>query len=130
MPGTAVVTVSNEKGSMEYSVEFKVKDVDFLDSLTPVKTDGNAIRVDTDFQGNPIQMLGTSYRKGIGMQADSAVTYHLDGKYVKFRTSYGLNDGLMEDSYARGIFQIKCDGVVRHQMAINLDDQGWHDVLT
>ncbi len=130
VPGTAVVTVSNDTGVLEYYVDFKVKDVDFLGDLPPVKTDGNGIRVDTDAQGNPIQMLGTAYRKGIGMQADSAVTYHLDGKYVKFRTSYGLNDGLMEDSYARGVFQIKCDGVVRHRMAINLDDQGWHDVLT
>ena len=92
VPGTAVVTVSNEAGSLEYFVDFKVKDVDFLDSLTPVKTDGNAIRIDMDFQGNPIKMLGTPYRKGIGMQADSAVTYHLDGKYVRFRTTYGLND--------------------------------------
>ncbi|WP_027294464.1 chitobiase/beta-hexosaminidase C-terminal domain-containing protein [Robinsoniella sp. KNHs210] len=130
VPGLAEIKVSNDSGFLTYQVYFVIQDVDFLSDLDYAGNTGNKISRDTDAAGNEIQMLGSIYRKGIGMKGDSAVTYNLDGQYVKFRTSYGLIDALMSDPYIKGTFVIKCDGVVRHTMSINLDDQGWHDVIT
>ncbi len=130
VPGLAEIKVFNERGSVTYQVYFVIQNVDFLSDLDYAGNTGNKISRDADTQGSEIQMLGSVYRKGIGMKADSTVTYNLEGQYVKFRTRYGLVDALMSDPYIKGTFVIKCDGVVRHTMSINLDDQGWHDVMT
>lgn len=42
--------------------------------------------------GTPLQIDGTSYRKGLGVAVNSEITYKLDGKYRQFFSVIGIDD--------------------------------------
>ena len=57
----------------------------YLDEKWPWRADANAI-------GGDLRLGGSAFAKGIGMHADSRLTYALDGKYRRFDALVGLDD--------------------------------------
>jgi hypothetical protein len=58
--------------------------------------------------GTPLQIDGTTYRKGLGVAGNSEVTYQLDGKYKQFFSVIGIDDSTGKKGSAT--FEIWADG--------------------
>jgi glucose/arabinose dehydrogenase len=59
--------------------------------------------------GTVMSLGGTSYNKGIGVHADSQLTYNLGGAYSSFSTYVGVDDEVGANGSV--VFQILADGV-------------------
>jgi glucose/arabinose dehydrogenase len=59
--------------------------------------------------GNVLSLGGTPYNKGIGVHADSQLTYNLGGAYSNFSTYVGVDDEVGANGSV--VFQILADGV-------------------
>lgn len=66
----------------------------WLDELDPAysHTGSGGIRKNTDLYGNPIQIKGKKYDRGIVSHANGVVVYSLDKKYVRFEAETGICD--------------------------------------
>lgn len=64
--------------------------------------------LDTGLAGQPLQLAGSWYPKGLAMQSRTRVTYALDGQYQLFETVLGMNP--LADPRARVRLQVLLDG--------------------
>lgn len=71
--------------------------VQYLSQLTPVKAEESTVlappqpyRVDHSSQGDPISIAGKRYPWGIGVHANSELTYELNGRFNEFRSAIGI----------------------------------------
>ena len=90
------------------------------------------INENQSWSGKPISIAGKIYRKGIGVHADSKLTYSLDGKYKSFHVVPGPDDahhGRLEMKIFvddRQVFTTgptsSLDGVVRMPVVLPLSD--------
>lgn len=76
---------------------------------TKATTTYGKIERDRTMSGPPISIGGKVHAKGLGAHAASEVTYALDGRYVGFTASVGLND-LTKGKDALVAFQVWLDG--------------------
>jgi aryl-phospho-beta-D-glucosidase BglC (GH1 family) len=58
--------------------------------------------------GRTITLNGKTYTKGLGVHANSTITYALDGKYSQFISDIGIDDEV--GSYGSVAFQVWADG--------------------
>ena len=61
--------------------------------------------------GKTITLNGTTYAKGLGVHANSSLTYNLTGQYASFTTDMGLDDEINSTGCGSVEFQIYLDGV-------------------
>ncbi|MGW4471229.1 NPCBM/NEW2 domain-containing protein [Nonomuraea sp. NPDC004354] len=81
-----------------------------LSDLTWVNavTDFGTVQKNRSVGSNPIKLAGTSYAKGIGTHANSAITYTLNGGYAKFEAEVGVDDEVSAGATVR--FEVWGDG--------------------
>jgi hypothetical protein len=72
--------------------------VQYLSQLEPTKVDERTIlaptqpyRMDQSSQGDAISIAGKRYPWGVGVHADSELTFTLDGKFSEFRADVGID---------------------------------------
>lgn len=65
--------------------------------------------------GHTITLNGTTYAKGIGVHANSTITYNLAGKYSQFLSDIGVDDEV--GTKGGVIFQVWLDGVKAYDSA-------------
>lgn len=58
--------------------------------------------------GNVISLKGNTYSRGLGVHAQSTITYRLDGKYERFLSDIGLDDEVGNSGSV--IFTVQLDG--------------------
>ncbi len=74
----------------------------------PVETDmSNGAQLAGD--GSTISLHGVKYAKGLGVHANSVVTYNLGGQYSRFVSDIGIDDEV--GSGGSVVFQVWADGV-------------------
>ncbi|WP_152396611.1 NPCBM/NEW2 domain-containing protein [Paenibacillus guangzhouensis] len=59
--------------------------------------------------GHAITIDGTTYDKGLGTHADSAITYYIGGKFAKFIADVGIDDEVGDNGSV--VFQVWADGI-------------------
>jgi hypothetical protein len=64
--------------------------------------------LDRNLENGPIQIEGQVYSKGLALHAYTELIYALDGKYAKFETVLGMDDGVGGDG--RPEVRIEADG--------------------
>jgi NPCBM/NEW2 domain-containing protein len=69
----------------------------YLSQLTPVKADEKTVlsppqpyRMDSSCQGDDLSIAGRRYPWGIGVHADSEITFDLKGRFREFRSDVGI----------------------------------------
>ena len=68
----------------------------YLSDLYYIMKEFNHPVADKNFEGNTLQLNGTSYEKGLGCKSKAVMMYKLDGKADRFQAVVGL-DALSED---------------------------------
>lgn len=63
---------------------------------------------DRSVGGNPIQLGGRTYAKGLGMHSASRLRYALDGRYQRFEATVGIDDETEGDGSV--VFRVLVDG--------------------
>lgn len=98
----------------------------YLSQLTPVEVKESTIlappqpyKMDASCQGDPIIIAGQQYPWGIGVHADSELTFQLGRRFQTFRSAVGIADQIKK--HGSVVFQVLGDGkvlytspVVRH----------------
>lgn len=64
--------------------------------------------------GANLKINGVSFTKGLGVHADSTITYSLDGKYSQFLADVGADDGATGSI----VFEVRGDGVSLYKSAV------------
>ena len=64
--------------------------------------------------GNPIRLSGNTYKKGLGLHADSEVVYNLERKYSRFQAVAGIDDEVGSNA-ADAVFQVVADGKIIYE---------------
>lgn len=68
----------------------------YLSDLTPEKITqgwvGMQPGIDVSIEGNPLRIGGVTYKKGLGLHADSEAIYTLNGQYSRFQAVIGMDD--------------------------------------
>jgi len=67
---------------------------------------------DRSVGGNPIQLGGRTYAKGLGMHSASRLRYALDGRYLRFEATVGIDDETEGDGSV--VFRVLVDGRQRY----------------
>jgi alpha-galactosidase len=76
----------------------------YLSDLMPNVIDQHkgAVAFDRSFQGNPLTIGGRSFQHGISVRPPSKVEYQVDGRYIFFRATVGVDlEDVIEVSRAR-----------------------------
>ena len=60
-------------------------------SSVPITVGGNAIKVNTNFQGTPLMLGGIEYAQGIGVATDTKMVISTDGAYSTFTATIGVD---------------------------------------
>jgi hypothetical protein len=83
-----------------------------LSKITPKKETFSykKSRQNRSIDGRTIKVDGISYRSGLGVHSDSAITYNLDGKYDVFTSVVGIDDEV--NVRGRATFLVYLDGNV------------------
>ena len=69
-------------------------------------------KVNKSTRNNPLQINGKLYEHGLGVYADSEVTYAVDSSYARFVAEVGLDDGILKNRNHQNtlvIFQVWVD---------------------
>lgn len=84
-----------------------------LETLNPaaVKPNSGELKTNKSFGGNQLNINGTGYSYGLGVQANSEITYELDQNFQKFSATIGLDNELKIYNEKTGLcFQVFGDG--------------------
>ena len=73
---------------------------------------------DTSIEGNPIQMGGKFYTKGIGVHPTSEISVEIPQGYTYFIAEIGVDDEIKEDQPASVIFQVASEGAILYESAL------------
>ncbi|MCX7805947.1 MAG: NPCBM/NEW2 domain-containing protein [Planctomycetota bacterium] len=72
--------------------------VQYLSQISPVEVKEKTVlvppqpyKMDMNAQGGPISIAGSRYPWGIGVHADSEITFPLEGRYQEFRSDIGID---------------------------------------
>jgi hypothetical protein len=89
--------------------------VQYLSQLTPVKVVESTVLappqphcMDQSCQGDAIRIAGQRYPWGIGVHADSELTFALDGRFKEFRADIGIASRM--GGHGSVIFVVRGDG--------------------
>lgn len=89
--------------------------VQYLSQLQPVRVSEHTIlappqpyRLDQSAQGDALKIAGKRYPWGIGVHADSELTFALNGRFQEFRADIGL--AAREDQRGSVVFSVLGDG--------------------
>jgi len=89
--------------------------VQYLSQLTPVKVEEKTVlappqpfRMDRSCQGDPISIAGKRYPWGLGVHANSELTFDLKGRFNEFRADIGVASRMGERGSV--IFSVLGDG--------------------
>lgn len=95
----------------------------YVSDLTPVEVEERADkidvvfkhRVDSNVMGNPLRLDGKTFRKGLGVHSFTRLLYRIDGGFVRFRATIGLDDEAREIARTNNTpgavkFQVLLDG--------------------
>ena len=83
-----------------------------LSALQPVSEDFGFVPLhrDSAYSGEPIRFRGREYRHGLGMHAQSAVTYAVPPDASAFQSVAGLTDSVNHCRIASAVFEIRGSG--------------------
>ena len=94
------------------SLEFDGYGVTYASNL-PFAASSGTITLDENSQGGPIVLSGATYSKGLGMVANSSVSFTLNGQYSNFESTIGV-DGT-SNSNSSVIYDVYGDGQLLYQ---------------
>lgn len=87
----------------------------FLSQLVPsaatektILTPPQRYRLNLNCQGNPLSVAGNLYAWGIGVHADSTLTFDIGGSWSKFESAIGIDDQVGKGGSV--VFQVLADG--------------------
>lgn len=86
--------------------------VDYNTIVTGWQTPGKNVSCD----GNPIRVGGTTYEKGIGVHANSSVSYQTEGRYTRIAGVAGIDN---EVSGGNAIFRIYADNMLIYERELS-----------
>ena len=84
-----------------------------LSDLSPLKATsewGGPPKKDRSILGKPLRIGGRTYAKGMGVHANSELTYALKGELKRFVALVGLDDEKSNDPRASVVFEVHVDG--------------------
>jgi hypothetical protein len=84
-----------------------------LETINPaaVKPNSGELKTNKSFGGNQLNINGTGYSYGLGVQANSEITYELDQNFKNFTATIGLDNELKIYNEKTGLcFQVFGDG--------------------
>jgi len=84
-----------------------------LETINPaaVKPNSGELKTNKSFGGNQLNINGTDYSNGLGVQANSEISYELDQNFQKFTATIGLDDEIKIYNEKTGLsFQVFGDG--------------------
>ena len=70
----------------------------YLSDLYYIMKEFNHPEVDKNYQGEPLQINGKTYEKGLGCKSKSMLMYKLDGKAERFQAIIALDEASTEDN--------------------------------
>jgi alpha-galactosidase len=82
-----------------------LSDMNWVSASTGWKT----VQKDKSIDGNPLQLNGVTYAKGIGTHANSDILYDLGKTFDRFTSDVGVDDE--KNAYSTIIFTVYLDGV-------------------
>ncbi|MBD3267210.1 hypothetical protein GF373_11120 [bacterium] len=91
--------------------------------ISVLKAEWSKPSLDTTIDGNPIQIDGKTYTKGIGVHANSELSVQVPGGYTHFVAEVGVDDEIQEEKPASVIFQVLGDGAVLYESPILTSDK-------
>lgn len=80
---------------------------------------------DVSCEGNPITIAGMTYKKGIGLHADSMVPFTTDGKYTRISGVAGIDS---EVAGGNALFKIMADGKIIYSKELSGGDMDEFDL--
>ncbi|MGG4105043.1 NPCBM/NEW2 domain-containing protein [Paenibacillus lautus] len=92
------------------STDAYLSDINWLESTNgygPVERDMSNGETDAG-DGKIITIDGTTYEKGLGVHADSEITYYIGGKFAQFMADIGIDDEIGDNGSV--VFQVWTDG--------------------
>ncbi|MFS4467802.1 NPCBM/NEW2 domain-containing protein [Maribacter sp. 2210JD10-5] len=96
------------------SQEIYLSDIPFANEWNEASEQGKfKSRMNKNFNGGPIKLLGIDYQKGIGTHATSRIKYDLDRKYKTFEVLVGIDD--VTNGQGAATAYIKLDGEIAYE---------------
>ena len=103
-----------------------------LETLNPaaVKPNSGELKTNKSIGGNQLNINGTGYSNGLGVEANSEITYELDRNFQKFTATIGLDNEIKTYNEKTGLcFQVFGDGkklfdsgkITNESQAINIE---------
>ena len=103
-----------------------------LETINPaaVKPNSGELKTNKSFGGNQLNINGTGYSNGLGVQANSEIIYELDQNFQKFSATIGLDNEIKIYNEKTGLcFQVLGDGkklfdsgkLTNESQALNID---------
>jgi hypothetical protein len=68
--------------------------------------------------GNTLTLNGVTFTKGLGVHANSTITYNLNGEYGRFLTDIGIDDEVANGSCGSVRFEVYKDNVLSYQSPV------------
>ena len=97
--------------------------VQYLSQLTPAETKEHTVlappqrfQMDRSCQGNAISIAGRRYPWGIGVHADSQLTFDLNARYQEFRAAAGIDTRAPEGGAVK--FTVEGDGKILYESPV------------
>ena len=94
------------------SLEYDGYGVAYASDL-PFAASSGTIKLDENSQGAPIVLSGAAYSKGLGMGANSSVSFTLNGEYSQFESTIGV-DGT-SDTGSSVVYDVYGDGQLLYE---------------
>jgi hypothetical protein len=96
-------------------IEFKSGRAVFISELQPDIRETNGImgatwpvQMDKNTRGGAISLRGRTFARGLGVHADAAVSFKLDGQFERFTATVGIDDNVAPAGSV--VFRVKLDG--------------------
>ena len=92
----------------------------YFDELDPVSVTQGYGSLQNDFavMGTPLIIAGQHFERGLGTHAPSKIVYELDGQYLRFEASVGVDDAMKDHTNSTVVFQVFADGIKKYDSGI------------
>ncbi|MCA9258874.1 MAG: NPCBM/NEW2 domain-containing protein, partial [Planctomycetales bacterium] len=127
---TRIRTIDTPAVETAYTALYGPTALTFLSELDPVGTPVNGLGpfekdrangTATAGDGNPLTIAGVEYVRGLGVYANSDLTYDLGGEYVRFQADIGLDDSVPGGT---AVFQAFADETLVYSSGVVSGGQG------
>ncbi len=132
-------TVGEKAAEVSYTPE--IPEIVYLSDVQPTLAlqDWGSLGHDLSVDGNPIDIAGAKYEKGLGTHARSEIRYELFGAFERFKAYVGIDDEVEPPAPVAVIFEVWGDGRRlwssapiqngRDALAVDIDVQGVRELM-